>query len=103
MNRQMRRAKEKRHLERQKQKMTQEGASLAVDILGVIPVYVLHTMFGFGHDRLVRYIEEWHRIMNAVTTEKVKLTTLADDVSDTGVKYDPKDGTWYDTGRKRRL
>lgn len=102
MNKQQRHAKEKRYLERQQKKMTEDGAKLAIDVLGVIPVYVLHEAFGFGHDRLTKYILEYQRIMTAVIKDQVKLDTLAEIVNaDTGLRHD--DGAWYDEGRKRRL
>lgn len=102
MNKQQRRAKEKRYLERRQEKITLQGAQIAIEQLGVVPVYVLHEKFGFGHDRLIKYILEYQRIMDSVARGQVGLNTLAEVVNaDTGLKR--SDGAWYDEGKKRKL
>lgn len=102
MTKRQKRAKEKRYLERQQKKMTLDGAQIAVDVLGVIPAYVLHEAFGFGYARMTRYILEYQRILSTVTKGGVKLETLAAVIeADTGLLY--SDGGWEDKGKRRRM
>lgn len=101
MNKRMRRAKEQRYIERQERKVKTDATSLAIDVLEVIPVYILHEIFGMGHDRLIKYIKEFDRLTCLVADRKVKLETLASCIEmETGLMY--KQDEWTDKGKKRK-
>ena len=72
----LKRKKKNRNV-KMEQKNILNGAELAVDVLQVIPVYVLMNVFGFGNKRLERFFVEFLRIYNKVMSGKVSCVTLA--------------------------
>lgn len=71
------------------------AVNLAVNLMLVIPCYVLREQFGFGNKRMEKYITEFHRLYQAVVKDKVKISTLADSVEhDTGIKIADDSEIW---------
>ena len=56
MNTMQRKLKEQRYLKRQEQKLKDVGTLSAINILQVIPLYMLATEYGFGNIRLDRFL-----------------------------------------------
>ncbi len=95
MNRHQRRLKQNRRQERIDRADKFEAANLAVNLMLVIPCYVLREQFGFGNKRMEKYITEFHRLYQAVVKDKVKISTLADSVEhDTGIRIADDGEIW---------
>lgn len=95
MNRQQRRLKEKRHLNRVEEKVKLDGAKMAIDVLSVLPAYALAEEFNFGQKRLMRFMSRFIKTYDAVIKKQVSLETLASCIEDKGVKIDVSgDGEW---------
>lgn len=95
MTQREKKAKQQRREERLKKRDTNLAAQLAVNALMVIPAYVLRTKYGFGNERIERFMREFVRIWEAVCKGEVKVTTLADSLdAEIGIRfYD--DGSVY--------
>lgn len=50
------RLKKARHDERLKERLTMDAAQVCMDVLGVVPVYVLLEQYGWKRKRLTRFI-----------------------------------------------
>ena len=100
MNRQQRRLKDKRHLDRIEEKMKYDGAQIAIDTLSVLPAYALMEEFGFGKKRLMRYMKRFTDTYRAVIEKKVTLETLASCIEDKGIKIDLKSSEWKECKRR---
>ena len=88
MNRHQKRLKQSRRQERIDRVSKFETASLALNLMVVLPCYVLREQFGFGNKRMEKYLTEFHKIYQAVADGKVKLSTLADSIEhDTGISF----------------
>ena len=95
MNRQQRRLKDKRHLDRVEEKMKLDGAKLAIDVLSVLPAYALAEEFNFGQKRLMRFMSRFIKTYDAVIKKQVSLETLAEIIKDKGVDIDVSgSGEW---------
>ena len=81
--------KKNRRREKLEKKQVMDGAEIAVDVLQVIPVYVLMNLFGFGNVRLERFLMEFFRIYQKVMTGKVSCNTLASEIEmKSGIRFD---------------
>ena len=95
MNRQQRRLKEQRHLNRVEEKIKLDGAKLAIDVLSVLPAYALAEEFNFGQKRLMRFMSRFIKTYDAVIKKQVTLETLAEIIKDKGVDIDVSgSGEW---------
>lgn len=93
----LKRKKKNRNV-KMEQKNILNGAELAVDVLQVIPVYVLMNLFGFGNKRLERFFVEFLRIYNKVMSGKVSCVTLAREIEmKSGIKIDLATGEVFNT------
>ena len=89
MNKHQQKLKELRQKNRIDHKLTYKGAEVALGVLMIIPLYILHDMFGFGNKRCEKFIKEFHRLYNCVKDDKVSLKTLAESLdAETGLVYD---------------
>lgn len=100
MNNYQRKLKQKRKLDRDREKITLAGAEIAINTLCVLPSYVLAEEFGFGQKRLMRYMEKFCDAYTAVIKKQVSLETLADLVKDKGVVINLKNGEWKECKKR---
>jgi hypothetical protein len=106
MNKRDKKRKEHRYLERQADKLKKEGAEQAIDMLYVLPLYVLREQFGFGNVRLVRFIDRFNSIAKQIHENKVPLRTLVEHIEyETGIRLEPKgfDNLWNPTNEPKRV
>ena len=106
MNKLQKRQKEQRYLAKQADKLRQKGVQDAIDILQVLPVYVLMTKYKFGNVRLERFITELWRLTLKVQQNKELLNTIVNDIEMTsGLKFN-KNGDlvnlWNPEGKIKR-
>lgn len=95
MNKRELKAKAERRRKRLDEKQLQKSAETALEILNVLPVYVLRTKFGFGNERCERYIREFHRVYRAMIQKEVKFETLRDSVeAETGLQFNVEEMEW---------
>lgn len=93
-----RKLKKKNRAVKIEKKNVLSGAELALDVLQVIPVYVLMNVFGFGNTRLERFLKEFFRIYQKVMTGKVSCNTLASEIEmKTGIRIDLATGDVFNT------
>lgn len=91
MNKHQQRLKEMRRQERIDHKLVYKGAETALGVLMVIPLYVLHTKFGFGNKRLQDFMREFYRLYELVKDDKVRIDTLINSLdAETGLLYNTK-------------
>lgn len=91
----LRRLKEQRKRVRDDEKLQYDAAKVCMDVLSVVPVYVLLEQYGWKNKRLARFISRYAKVMNDVNKKKVSPKALADEIlSQAKIKYD--DGDWYD-------
>lgn len=89
MNKYQQKLKEMRRQNRLDHKLTYKGAETALGVLMILPLYVLHTKFGFGNKRLTEFVKEFHRLYRLVKDDKVSINTLANSLdAETGLVYD---------------
>lgn len=92
MNRHEKRLKLQRRLAREKEKIKEEGVYAAVNIIQILPCYVL-SQNGFGNVRLQKFIEELHKLTKLVAEDTSKLEIIVDEIAhDKGIKFDLKSG-----------
>jgi len=106
MNKRDKKRKEHRYLERQADKLKLQGAEQAIDMLYVIPLYVLREQFGFGNVILMRFIERFNQITEQLGHKKVPLRTLVDHIEyETGIKLQDNAviNTWNIDGEPKRV
>lgn len=78
------------------QAVKNEGYKAAVDVLMVLPMYVLRKKFGFGEKRLAEYMREFNRIIDETIQRKIDTTVLAEElIQGTKIEYDSKKREWY--------
>ena len=70
-----RRLKEQRKLERAAEKLKKEGTDRAINILQVLPCYILGRG-GYGNVRLEKFIKELYRLTNKVVKDERLLQKL---------------------------
>lgn len=96
-----RRLKQQRRELRKNQNITLDAAKVCMDVLGVVPVYVLLEQYGWKTKRLSRFIQRYSKVMLAVNSSKISVNALADEIlQETNIKYD--DGDWFDMTEERR-
>lgn len=61
----------------------------ALEMLTVIPAYVLHTEFGFGKKRALQFMNSFFRVSDAVVQGQVKIDTLHEELKQAlGIEVD---------------
>lgn len=102
-----RRLKEQRKLERAAEKLKKEGTDRAINILQVLPCYILGRG-GYGNVRLEKFIKELYRLTNKVVKDERLLQTIINELEhDKGIRFDIISGdvenVWRDEGDTRRV
>lgn len=69
MNRQQRRLKEQRLLQRRADSIKNDGTMTAINILQIIPLYMLATEYGFGNIRLDRFLSRLYTLVEQVSRD----------------------------------
>ena len=78
MNRQQRRLKEQRLLQRRADSIKNDGTMTAINILQVIPLYMLATEYGFGNVRLDRFLTRLYALVEQVSKDNKILDRMRD-------------------------
>lgn len=87
---------------REDEKFRRDSAQLSIDVLSVVPVYIMLEMYNHKRKRLSRFIRRYAKIIADIAEKKVKVETLAEEIySQTGIKYD--NGNWWDTKAKESV
>ena len=88
--------KQQRKRMREDKKITRDAAIICMNVLGVVPVYVLMEQYGWKRIRLSRFLKRYVKIMDDVNDRKISPEALADEIfHQTGIKHD--NGHWTDT------
>lgn len=81
---------------REDEAFKREAAQLSIDVLSVVPAYIMLEQYGWKRIRLSRFINRYAKIIDDISKKKVSTDTLAEEIyQQTGIKYD--EGTWIDT------
>lgn len=102
-----RRLKLQRRLMREADKLKKAGTDSAINILQVLPVYVLAFKYGFGNVRLEKFITELYRLTEKVKNDEHLLVTMINELEhDKGILIDiatgDVDNVWRDEGDTRQ-
>ena len=80
-------------------KLKAYAAKTVLDVISVIPVYVMLETYGWKNKRLAQFIREYSKLITAVSKNNVSIDALSEQIfAETGIKY--SDGEWFDTRRK---
>lgn len=102
MNKHQQRQKEMRRRLREDEKFRRDSAQLGIDVLSVVPVYIMLEQYGWKRIRLSRFIRRYAKIIADIASKKVTPDTLAEEIySQTGIKYE--NGNWWDTKAKKSV
>lgn len=102
LNRWQKKQKEMRRRLREDENFRMESAQLSINVLSVLPVYILREMNGWGRIRLGRFIVRYAELIDALRNGKVTTDALAEEIyMRTDIKYD--DGTWIDMKQKKSV
>lgn len=80
MNRQQRRLKEQRQLQRRADNLKHDGTMTAINILQVIPLYILGAEYGFGNVRLDRFLRRLYSLVEQVSKNGRILELMCDEL-----------------------
>lgn len=81
---------------REDEKLTRDAAILCMNVLGVVPVYVLMEQYGWKRIRLSRFLKRFVKIMDDVNDKKISTEALQEEIfRQTGLKHNK--GHWIDT------
>ena len=95
MNKYQQKLKKDRAEIRHNEKLQYKAGQLILNVLGVVPVYILCVEFGWGRIRLTRFLERYMKVLNAVNTKQISIQRLEEEIENrTHLKHD--DGSWYD-------
>lgn len=103
-----RKLKEQRRIDREKKKIKQEGTTAAINILQVLPCYILAYKCNFGNLRLERFISELYRLTEKIKNDERLLATMIKELEyDKGIRIDIESGDvdniWRDEGDTRKV
>lgn len=103
-----RKLKMQRSLEREKNKIKQAGTDAAINILQVLPCYILAYKHKFGNLRIERFITELYRLTEKVKNDEHLLEIMINELEyDKGIKIDiatgDVDNVWRDEGDTRKV
>lgn len=103
MNKYQQKLKRDRARIRDDERLQQKAGQLCMNVLGVVPAYVLCVEFGWGNKRLTRFIQKYSKVLNAVNTKQISIPRLEEEIMNRAkLKHD--DGNWYDmseAGKKK--
>lgn len=95
MNKYQQKLKKDRQRIRHDEKLQYKAGQICMNVLGVVPAYVMCIEFGWGHKRLSRFIEKYRKILNAVNTKQISIQRLEEEILNRS-KLRHDDGSWYD-------
>lgn len=102
MNKYQQKQKEMRRRLREDEKFRRESAQISIDVLSVIPVYIMLEQYGWKKKRLSRFILRYSKIIDDLAKKRISIEALGEQIlSETGLRYD--DGSWYDTKAKHSV
>lgn len=88
--------KQQRKRMREDEKITQDAAIICMNVLGVVPVYVMMEQYGWKRIRLSRFLKRYVKIMDDVNDRKISTKALEEEIfRQTGLRHE--DGHWTDT------
>lgn len=95
MNKYQQKLKKDRQRIRHDEKLQYKAGQLCMNVLGVVPAYVMCVEFGWGNKRLTRYIEKYDKVVKAVNSKQISIQRLEEEILNRSrLKHD--DGIWYD-------
>lgn len=95
MNKYQQKLKRDRARIRNDERLQYKAGQLILNVLGVVPVYILCVEFGWGNIRLTRFLERYMKVLNAVNTKQISIQRLEEEIENrTHLRHD--DGSWYD-------
>ena len=110
MNRQQRRLKEQRLLQRRADSIKNDGTMTAINILQIIPLYMLATEYGFGNIRLDRFLSRLYTLVEQVSRDNKILDRMCDVLEhDKGIRISFTSGdnraenVWKSENDKRKV
>ena len=110
MNTMQRKLKEQRYLKRREQKLKDVGTLSAINILQVIPLYILATEYGFGNIRLDRFLNRLYNLVEQTANDKTILYKMCDVLKhDKGISIDfspnsnRAENIWQDENDTRKV
>lgn len=101
MTKHQQKQKELRRRLREDEKFRRESAQISIDVLSVVPVYVLLELCGWKNKRLTRFILRYSKIIDDLAKHRISVEALAEEISTKAkLKYD--DGSWYDVRKSKK-
>lgn len=95
MTKHQQRQKELRRRLREDEKFKRDSAQISIDVLSVVPVYILLEMLGWKRKRLTRFILRYSKIIDDLAHKRISTERLAEQIEiETGLQYN--DGSWLD-------
>jgi hypothetical protein len=93
MTKHQQKQKELRRRLREDEKFRKESAQLSINVLSVVPVYILLEQYGWKRKRLSRFILRYQKIIDDIANKRLTTQALADELKQlTKIEYD--DGIW---------
>lgn len=93
MTKHQQKQKELRRRLREDDKFRRESAQLSINVLSVVPVYILLEQYGWKRKRLSRFIMRYQKIIDDIANKRLSTQALADELKQlTKIEYD--DGIW---------
>lgn len=110
MNRQQRRLKEQRLLQRRADSIKNDGTMTTINILQIIPLYMLATEYGFGNIRLDRFLSRLYMLVEQVSRDNKILDRMCNVLEhDKGIRISFTSGdnraenVWKSENDKRKV
>lgn len=102
MTKHQQRQKELRRRLREDEKFRRESAQISIDVLSVVPVFILLEQYGHKRKRLTRFIKRYSKIIDDLAKKNITIEALGEQILlETDLQYD--DGSWYDTKAKHSV
>lgn len=93
MTKHQQKQKELRRRLREDDKFRRESAQLSINVLSVVPVYILLEKYGWKRKRLSRFIMRYQKIIDDIANKRLTTQALAEELKQlTKIEYD--DGIW---------
>ena len=108
MDKRANKLKQLRRDEEAVKKIKNEGTKEAINILQIIPAYVLATKFDFGNIRLSRFLYQYNRYVKLILQDSTDLDKMTKEMEhDKGIRFDGLTGDiinlWQDENDPRRV
>lgn len=102
MNKYQQRLKKDRARIRHDEKLQYKAGQLCMNVLGVVPAYVMCVEFGWGNKRLTRFIEKYEKVLRAVNTKQISIQRLEEEILNRS-RLQHDDGSWHDMTDEIRM